>query len=71
MPKVTKKISNHKKVVYLPLEREAFVYIKIIYNNISMYLDQKAKEEIFKKHGGDAKNTGSAQDRLHYYGNNI
>jgi len=29
-----------------------------------MYLDQKAKEEIFKKHGGDAKNTGSAEGQI-------
>ncbi|SDH03153.1 SSU ribosomal protein S15P [Winogradskyella thalassocola] len=48
----------------MPLEREAFVYIKIIYNNISMYLDQKGKEEIFTKHGGNAKNTGSAEGQI-------
>ena len=29
-----------------------------------MYLDQKSKEEIFKKHGGDAKNTGSAEGQI-------
>jgi small subunit ribosomal protein S15 len=29
-----------------------------------MYLDQKSKEEIFKKHGGDAKNTGSAEAQI-------
>ncbi|MFC0604056.1 30S ribosomal protein S15 [Winogradskyella pulchriflava] len=29
-----------------------------------MYLDQKAKEKIFKKHGGDAKNTGSAEGQI-------
>ena len=48
----------------MPLERKAFVYIKIIYKNISMYLDQKEKEKIFKKHGGDAKNTGSAEGQI-------
>jgi small subunit ribosomal protein S15 len=29
-----------------------------------MYLDQKSKEELFKKHGGDAKNTGSAEGQI-------
>jgi small subunit ribosomal protein S15 len=29
-----------------------------------MYLDQKSKEDIFKKHGGDAKNTGSAEGQI-------
>jgi len=29
-----------------------------------MYLDQKAKEKLFKKHGGDAKNTGSAEGQI-------
>ena len=48
----------------MPLERKAFVYIKIIYNNISMYLDQKEKEAIFKKHGKDAKDTGSAEGQI-------
>ena len=48
----------------MPLERKAFVYIKIIYNNISMYLDQKGKEELFKKHGKDAKDTGSAEGQI-------
>ena len=48
----------------MQLERETFVYIKIIYNNISMYLDQKAKEELFTKHGGNAKNTGSAEGQI-------
>jgi len=48
----------------LPLERKTFVYITIIYNNISMYLDQKEKEKIFKKHGKDAKDTGSAEGQI-------
>lgn len=48
----------------MPLERETFIYIKIIYNNISMYLDQKEKEAIFKKHGKDAKDTGSAEGQI-------
>ncbi|MDB9960660.1 30S ribosomal protein S15 [Oceanihabitans sp.] len=29
-----------------------------------MYLDQKAKEKLFKKHGGNAKNTGSAEGQI-------
>ncbi|MEO9531995.1 MAG: 30S ribosomal protein S15 [Crocinitomicaceae bacterium] len=29
-----------------------------------MYLDSKKKEEIFKKHGKDAKNTGSAEGQI-------
>ncbi len=53
-----------KKVLYLPIERKAFVYITIIYNNISMYLDQKEKEKIFKKHGNNAKDTGSAEGQI-------
>ncbi len=29
-----------------------------------MYLDKKEKEKIFKKHGSDAKNTGSAEGQI-------
>jgi small subunit ribosomal protein S15 len=29
-----------------------------------MYLDQKAKEKLFKKHGKDAKDTGSAEGQI-------
>ena len=29
-----------------------------------MYLDKKEKEKIFKKHGKDAKNTGSAEGQI-------
>lgn len=29
-----------------------------------MYLDSKEKEEIFKKHGGSATNTGSAEGQV-------
>ena len=29
-----------------------------------MYLDQKAKEKLFKKHGCNAKNTGSAEGQI-------
>ena len=29
-----------------------------------MYLDSKEKEEIFKKHGGSATNTGSAEGQI-------
>ena len=29
-----------------------------------MYLDQKGKEKLFKKHGKDAKDTGSAEGQI-------
>jgi len=29
-----------------------------------MYLDQKEKEKIFKKHGNNAKDTGSAEGQI-------
>ncbi len=29
-----------------------------------MYLDKKEKEKLFKKHGKDAKNTGSAEGQI-------
>ena len=48
----------------MPLERKAFVYITIIYNNISMYLSKEAKEEIFAKHGKGANDTGSAEGQI-------
>jgi small subunit ribosomal protein S15 len=32
--------------------------------NISMYLTKEIKEEIFAKHGGNAKNTGSAEGQI-------
>ena len=48
----------------MPLERKAFVYITIIYNNISMYLAKGEKEKLFKKHGKDAKDTGSAEGQI-------
>ena len=48
----------------MQLERKAFVYITIIYNNIRMYLTKEAKEEIFAKHGKNAKNTGSAEGQI-------
>ena len=48
----------------MPLERKAFVYITIIYNNIRMYLDPKEKEKIFKKHGKNAKDTGTAEGQI-------
>lgn len=44
--------------------RKPSQYITIIYNNISMYLDQQEKEDIFKKYGKDAKNTGSAEGQI-------
>src|SRR5690606_14058391 len=39
-------------------------YIIIIFNNIGMYLTKEIKEEIFAKHGGEAKNTGSAEGQI-------
>ena len=48
----------------MPLERQAFVYITIIYNNIRMYLTKENKEELFKKHGKNAKDTGSAEGQI-------
>ncbi len=48
----------------MQLERKAFVYITIIYNNIRMYLDQKEKEEIFAKHGKNAQDTGTAEGQI-------
>ncbi|SEA48478.1 SSU ribosomal protein S15P [Bizionia paragorgiae] len=48
----------------MQIERYTFVYITIIYNNISMYLDQKEKEAIFKKHGKGPKDTGSAEGQI-------
>ena len=48
----------------MPLERKPFVYIKIIYNNISMYLEKKEKEKLFAKHGKSATDTGSAEGQI-------
>jgi len=39
-------------------------YIIIIYKNIGMYLDKKVKKDIFKKHGGSDKNTGSTEGQI-------
>ncbi len=48
----------------MQLDSKTESYITIIYNNISMYLDQKEKEEIFTKHGKGAKDTGSAEGQI-------
>ncbi len=48
----------------MPLERKTFEYIKIIYNNISMYLSKEKKEEIFTKHGKGKNDTGSAEGQI-------
>ncbi len=48
----------------MPLERKAFVYITIIYNNISMYLTKEVKEEIFAKHGKSKTDTGTAEAQI-------
>ena len=53
-----------KKLLYLPLERKAFDYITIIYNNISMYLSKESKEEMFAKHGKGKNDTGSAEGQI-------
>lgn len=39
-------------------------YIKIIYNNISMYLSKEEKEELFAKHGKGKNDTGSAEGQI-------
>jgi small subunit ribosomal protein S15 len=39
-------------------------YIKIIYKNISMYLDPKEKQEIFAKHGKSATDTGNTEGQI-------
>lgn len=44
--------------------RKTYHYIKIIYNNIGMYLDKKEKEKLFKKHGKDANDTGSPEGQI-------
>ena len=33
-------------------------------NNIGMYLTKEAKEKLFKKHGKDAKDTGSSEGQI-------
>ena len=48
----------------MPLERKAFAYITIIYNNISMYLTKEVKEEIFAKHGKSKTDTGTAEAQI-------
>lgn len=48
----------------MALERKTFVYIKIIYKNISMYLAKEVKAEIFSKHGKSANDTGSAEGQI-------
>lgn len=48
----------------MPLERKPFEYIKIIYNNISMYLTKEIKEEIFAKHGKGKNDTGTAEAQI-------
>jgi len=53
-----------KKLVYLRLERKAFVYITIIYNNIRMYLSKEEKQDMFAKHGKGKNDTGSAEGQI-------
>jgi len=48
----------------LRLDTKDVSCIKIIYNNIGMYLDKKAKEKLFKKHGNSAQDTGSAEGQI-------
>lgn len=59
----SKKIATSKKSLYLPLDTKDVSCIKIIYKNIGM-LDQKAKEKLFKKHGKNEKDTGSAEGQI-------
>ncbi|HLV38217.1 MAG TPA: 30S ribosomal protein S15 [Xanthomarina sp.] len=48
----------------MQLERKAFIYITIIYNNIRMYLSKEVKEEIFAKHGKGKNDTGTAEGQI-------
>ncbi|PYE82686.1 SSU ribosomal protein S15P [Winogradskyella epiphytica] len=48
----------------MPIGRKAFEYIKIIYNNIRMYLTKEKKEEIFEKYGKGKNDTGSAEGQI-------
>lgn len=47
-----------------PQQESPEAYIKIIYNNIGMYLTKEIKEGIFKQHGGSEKNTGSTEGQI-------
>jgi small subunit ribosomal protein S15 len=46
------------------LEENLSTYIKIIYNNISMYLSKEEKEELFAKHGKGKNDTGTAEGQI-------
>jgi small subunit ribosomal protein S15 len=46
------------------LEEDLSTYIKIIYNNISMYLSKEEKEELFAKHGKGKNDTGTAEGQI-------
>ena len=48
----------------MPPERKSFNVHKNHLNNIGMYLTKEVKEDLFKKHGNDAKNTGSAEGQI-------
>lgn len=62
--KAEKRLVNPKKSYICSLKENLSWYITIIYNNISMYLDKKAKENIFKKYGKNAQDTGSAEAQI-------
>ena len=62
--KAEKRLANPKILYLCSLKENLSSYITIIYNNISMYLDKKAKESIFKKYGKNAQDTGSAEAQI-------
>jgi small subunit ribosomal protein S15 len=47
-----------------PYYENRSTYITIIYTNISMYLAPEEKAEIFKKHGKNVNDTGSAEGQI-------
>lgn len=66
-------MSGNKKYSYLcsligepPVceRNDTFKYIRIIYNNIGMYLTKEKKAEIFKQFGNSETNTGSTEGQI-------
>lgn len=50
--------------IFAAWKRKSYPHIKIIYTNIGMYITKEDKENIFKKHGKNAKDTGSAEGQI-------
>jgi len=55
----------------LRLDTKDVSCIKIIYNNIGMYLTKEIKSKIFKEHGGSEKNTGSTEGQISLFTHRI